>query len=711
MNDNEFLKEQQNLEKTVDEYKEVISDTKLKIKNLPALYPDKDFRLAEQERLLRRIDKLETSLKKPYFARIDFYNDKSSLKDICYIGKIGVTNYDNEVITVDWRAPISSLYYDSNIGKTSYIAPEGIINGELQLKRQYDIENSTLNSFNDVDTVSNDEILKPYLSASADKRLKNIVASIQSEQNAIIRESISKNSIIQGVAGSGKTTVALHHIAYLVYNNRDYYDANQYMVIGPNKFFVDYISSVLPELDVDGVKQFDFTGFASHYLNIDFEIKNSLDNFNNFKNKEDNFSYYRTSLELQKFIKDYMKRFEDNMLPKTDLEYKNIKFLSQKEIAKEYYEINKKTSDTISKRIDRAILLLSKKIDERKNIILNKSLKSVIDEKNIIKQKEYAKDNQLLKKELESSGTNILKRYFKKIKFNIYDIYKDILLKVKEEHKFESEIEIKIKEIKKGILEFEDLTPLMYIKYIINGAEDYKRYRHIVIDEAQDYNLFTFYILRKILSDSTFSIYGDLAQSLYSNRSISSWEDVVQKVFLGKMSIQYLNKSYRTTIEIMNEANKINKHLSYTLAQPVIRHGSDVKYVDTSKINIIDSILKEIEYMKENDCKTIAIIGKTLGEVEQIYNDIKSKINVEKITSKNNNFSNDICITTGYLSKGLEFDGVIICNVTDDNYDVESNLDMKLLYVSTTRALHEISILYNKSLLSVLRKENENEKR
>lgn len=555
MNNKEFLTEQENLEKTILEYKEVISDTELKIKNLPLLYPDKDVRIAEQERLLRRINKLKTSIKKPYFARIDFYDNQTSQKNVCYIGKIGVTNYDNEVITVDWRAPISSLYYDSNIGKTSYIAPEGEINGELQLKRQYDIENSILNGYNDVDTVSNDEILKPYLSASADKRLKNIVASIQSEQNEIIRESISKNVIIQGVAGSGKTTVALHHIAYLVYNNRDYYDANQYMVIGPNKFFVDYISSVLPDLDVDGVKQFDFTSFASHYLNVDFEIKNSLDNFNNSKSREDNFSYYRTSLELQEFIKDYMEKFENNMFPKTDLEYKNTKILNQKEIEKEYYEINKKTSDTIAKRIDRAILLLSKKIDERKTNILNNSLKIVINETNEQKQKEYAKDNQLLKKELESSGMNILKRYFKKIKFNIFDIYKNILLKLKENNKFKTEIDIKLKELKKGILEFEDLTPLMYINYIINGAEDFKNYRHIVIDEAQDYNLFTFFILKKIMCNSTFSIYGDLAQSLYFNRSINSWEDVVQKVFLNKMSMQYLNKSYRTTIEIMNEAN------------------------------------------------------------------------------------------------------------------------------------------------------------
>ena len=205
-------------------------------------------------------------------------------------------------------------------------------------------------------------------------------------------------------------------------------------------------------------------------------------------------------------------------------------------------------------------------------------------------------------------------------------------------------------------------------------------------------------MLKKILSNSTFSIYGDLAQSLYSNRSINSWEDVVEKVFNNNISIKYLNKSYRTTIEIMNEANKINKQLEYSLAEPVIRHGSNVQYINTAQNQINDVILHQIDYMKKQGCKTIAIIEKTPKEVDDIYNKIIDRINVEKITSKNYKFSNDVCITTGYLSKGLEFDGVIIFNVTNSNYNKNNKLDMKLLYVSMTRALHELNILYSDDL-------------
>ena len=170
----------------------------------------------KEKRLKKKLDRLEENINKPYFARIDFKSD-TGVEDICYIGKIGVTNYDNEIIVVDWRAPISSLYYDSSLGKASYVVDGDTIEGILEKKRQYEIENRELIQFTDVDTVSNDELLKPYLGVKASERTKNIVSTIQQEQNEIIRSSLFQNRIIQGVAGSGKTTVALHRIAYLAY--------------------------------------------------------------------------------------------------------------------------------------------------------------------------------------------------------------------------------------------------------------------------------------------------------------------------------------------------------------------------------------------------------------------------------------------------------------------------------------------------------------
>ena len=234
-------KEKEKLESVIKQYHEVFEDVTLAL-NSQRKRPMSD-PIAYNNILMQYENKLkvlENGFKKPYFARIDFTSNDDGKEEICYIGKVGVSDYDSNIITVDWRAPISSLYYDSNIGEVSYEAPEGTIKGKMSLKRQYDIEDGQLISYRDVDTVSNDEILKPYLGVNADNRLKNIVSSIQDEQNKIIRESINNNTICQGVAGSGKTTVALHRIAYLAYNFRDSIKSDQYMVIGPNKFFINY---------------------------------------------------------------------------------------------------------------------------------------------------------------------------------------------------------------------------------------------------------------------------------------------------------------------------------------------------------------------------------------------------------------------------------------------------------------------------------------
>ena len=216
-----FEMEKVYLEKTLNRFREVMDRTRKKIDTIPVMYKSNE-RLVEKLLTLNyvRLGTIMKSIDRPYFARIDFKDDSENELSKCYIGKVGVVDDENNLITIDWRSPIASIYYDSNIGHASYKAPDGEVLGELLLKRQYEIENRELISYRDVDSVSDDEILKPYLGVSADSRLKNIVSTIQAEQNAIIREDIGKDIIVQGVAGSGKTTVALHRIAYLVYNNQ-----------------------------------------------------------------------------------------------------------------------------------------------------------------------------------------------------------------------------------------------------------------------------------------------------------------------------------------------------------------------------------------------------------------------------------------------------------------------------------------------------------
>lgn len=267
--ENCFNDEVKHLKFVENEYSETISNLEIKIRNLPILYNQNFEKINEERRNLNsKILLLKYNKDNPYFARVDFKQDNSNNIDICYIGKIGLLNLDNQIIVIDWRAPIASLYYDSDIGNAEYSSPNGKIFGNLLIKRKYNIKNGNLISYDNVDIISSDKLLSKYLDENKDNRLKNIVSTIQKEQNDIIRYNVGKNLIVQGVAGSGKTTVVLHRIAYLVYNYRNLYKPNQYIVIGPNDYFINYISSVLPDLDVNGVKQLDLEKFASIYLDM-----------------------------------------------------------------------------------------------------------------------------------------------------------------------------------------------------------------------------------------------------------------------------------------------------------------------------------------------------------------------------------------------------------------------------------------------------------
>lgn len=641
--------ELENLNTILDKYNEVIEDSNLKLSNLKELYKfDYDAMLEEKFRLEREVQAIERAKLNPYFARIDFKN--STNYDKCYIGKKGVIDYDNNIVTVDWRAPISSLYYDSNIGECEYEAPEGIIKGDLLLKRQYVIENSELISFNDVDTVSNDELLRPYLSTSMDNRLKNIVSTIQSEQNKIIRESITKNLVIQGVAGSGKTTVALHRIAYLVYNNRDIFKPSDYMVIGPNKFFIDYISNILPDLDVNGVCQKTLEELFDFYIEEKISVNNSLDVIT----QTDDVASFKVSLDMKKVIDDYFGKLK--IIPNDDFKINDILIVENPQIVNTYNSINKKVFNNVNSIINRMILLLEKEILDNFDNISKKFIK-----------------NNFSKEKINDIKLNIksyLKKYFNILNIKSLKIYVNIL----------TELGYDVSKISKGMVNVEDIPSLIYIKFKLKGAREFDNFKHIVIDEAQDYGIFTFYVLKKLFKNSTFSIYGDLAQSLYPYRSIQKW-DCLDKIF-KKLEIQKLNKSYRTTIEIMDEANKINKYLGLDCAEAVIRHGEKVEYITDNICFLLDNL--------KNKYNSIAVITKSQEQANNTYEKLKSRYNVNLINSNNLKYNNGINILPSYLSKGLEFDAVIILN--KDNYDKNNILDMKLLYVSMTRALHKLYI-------------------
>ena len=706
-NSDDFKLEANKLEEVKIKYKEVTDNLKININSLYSrINQNSNEVYSHIYKLENKIRLINDSLNKPYFARIDFQNEKNKEKEILYIGKVGVSDFDNNLITIDWRAPIASLYYDSNIGNTSYETPEGIIKGTLNLKRQYDIEKGILKSFNDIDIVSNDEILKPYLNVNTDIRLKNRVSTIQKEQHTIIRKSLEENIIIQGVAGSGKTTVALHRIAYLAYNNKDKINSNQYMVIGPNNFFIDYISSVLPDLDVTNVLQLTYEEFTKKYLNENFNVVQSSIEDNKF-----NINKFKMSISYKKIIDKYIAQLEHyNVIPTKDFTIKSFNILSQNKIKEIYHNIDDTYLESIDSKIEKCILTISSYLKNNiEEIILDLTFQyeKLIKNCNNDKEKKEILDTfNKIKKELSSTGcSSSLKKYFIFKNKKTCSLYNNMIKNIDNYSNIEniSYIKEQYKKLKNNYT-FEDLPALIYINYKIHGPKNYKTIRQTVIDEAQDYGTFNFYVLKLVLKNSSFSIFGDLAQSIYDYRSINNWNEVIDECFNNDCKIEYLIKSYRTTIEIMNEANIILKYIGLKPSIPVIRHGEKVHYlkVTNNYYNKLNFIIKKLKNKKYN---SIAIISRTKNKADEITYNLKNYgLNIEKISDTKNNNDIKIYSLSSETSKGLEFDAVVIADASENNYSKDNLTDMKNLYVSMTRPLHELYIIYKDKLTKPLSK-------
>lgn len=720
MNKEDFSEEAEKLQEIIAKFNEVMEYYNLRLDAIPKIYKDNPLMIANFIELYsRKISLMKRTIKKPYFARIDFARDGEKNVEKLYIGKVGVMDEDNNNITIDWRAPISSMYYDSNLGRTSYEAPEGTCTGEMLVKRQYEIEDGKLQSFQDVDTVSNDDLLKPYLEASVDNRLRNIVSTIQVEQNAIIREPIAKNVIVQGVAGSGKTTVALHRIAYLVYNNREKINPEQYLVIGPNKFFVNYISSVLPDLDVDNVNQLTYLELCQKSINEKIQLINEEEKLIKSITDMESLEYerFKVSMRFKEALDKYVEQIDKSIVPDEELVIKGYRILPQEIIQKIYNSIgNNIIYNSIEKKIERVKLLLDKYI-EKNNVKLERIIKRQYREK-IEELSEEEKREEILKleyveKELKTNFRSSIKKYFSFKTKEILNLYYNFLcnitkyVEIEKINDWENKLKNNIANIKKKKVEFEDLSALIYLKVKIVGTEEYDSYRQIAIDEAQDYGDFSFYALKILFRRATFSIFGDLAQSIYQYRGIRNWNEVLNTTFEGDCELKYLLKSYRTTTEIMNSANNITKHINLEIAKPVIRHGESVEYIkyEKNQIDLIEKIIKE--YMKKAYV-SIAIICKNDEEAKKIYKKLKERnITATNIVDNENKYDGGICVITSYLAKGLEFDGVIITDASEEKYSSEKVIDMKLLYVAMTRPLHELKVLYQKDITNPLKKEAE----
>lgn len=708
----EFNDEEKYLKYSLESIDKEIASRKKEMEEIPKKYTKAlqgDSFLVESLMSMHamKLRKLELSKDSPYFGRIDFtgYDDGNVLK--IYIGKTNVSNGASGNVITDWRAPICSLYYDSEKGPVEYESPQGMIKGLLNLKRQIIINSGKLIDVLDTDQVSEDDLLKPYLSVNADNKMKTIIASIQKEQNKIIRMPISDNIIVQGVAGSGKTSVALHRIAYLIYSMGDNLKNNQFLILGPNSYFLDYISSVLPELDTEPVEESTFIDLVNKVLEEKLKLDNSFLNCKSMRNVH----AYMTSEKMKHNIDEFMSSYINEDIISEPLLIDNQEVYTRKEIASILHK--HVGNDVLDYKY--ASFYFSTKFNNNKEEIydrLNKKYRDVyikMDFENPERAK-YVQKSSELKKIIQKDGNKIIKQYFKKIEKKAKDVYLDYINSLNVSNTGLSEIELAglkehvITSLKAKKISIIDMPSLLHINYLLFGKTE--NYSHLVIDEAQDYGIFHFIALKELLPKCTFSIYGDLAQAIYPDHSIQNWECIIDNVFNSNCQLLNLNKSYRTTIQITNCANNILRHVGLNEANPVIRSGEDVCFYEKNNDLMIVDLINEC---KLKNYQSVAVICKSDEEVKQLYKKLQNKVDgLYTINVADNKYNGGVFITTAGLSKGLEFDSVIINDASEKIYDSSSDEDMHLLYVACTRALHEMNILYSDDLCVAL---NDNQKK
>lgn len=687
----------------------------------------------------KKIKDIKQIKNKPYFARVDFTEKNTNKLENLYIGKISVLDSSlQEPIIIDWRAPISNLYYDGRIGKSSYDSPDGIIEGNISLKRQYFIENQILKKYSDIDLKTTDELLQVALGQKADDRLKNIVATIQSEQNAVIRADINKPLIVQGVAGSGKTTIALHRIAYLIYKYEKEFNPDNFMIIAPNKFFLNYISNVLPDLGVENVRQYTFEDLAYEVIGKKLKISDSNEKLVTIVNKEfDNInkgnieiiieeSKMKSSIKFKDLVDEYLKELAENYLPKKDFIIENVRVMRYETMQKLFLETYKNLCFT--RRVEELKKHIFSKIKNNSDIIqnairakrtarINKMLKEEISEEEKRKRRiEIFEEYEILLKYLDKNDIKITDAFFEKINKQEAVTYyrkmiKDFIYsKIENKNLAKYMVENTLSNLEKGEISFEDLAPIIYIHLKIYGGGLNNKLRHIIIDEAQDYGEFQFSVLKTILNSNSMTILGDIAQGVHFYRGIENWDDFIKLEFPEGASFRTLSKTYRTTKEIMDKANEVIAKLpekerhQLIFGEPVIE-GKDSIHIMKKKdeSEIIESIVNRIKEFKTLGYKSFAIIGKDLKECENI----KKKLNkfledVRLIRSKDSEYFAGISVVPSYLAKGLEFDSVMLYNANEEKYQKEV-LDIKLLYVAITRAMSKLDIYYTKNLTELLK--------
>ncbi|OWA33677.1 helicase [Saccharibacillus sp. O16] len=688
--------------------------------------------LAEREfghkRAYSQLGKLRKLKNSPYFGRIDFRAQGESQTEPIYLG-IASLQDDNEqdFLIYDWRAPISSLYYDGSPGDVSYRTPGGHVEGEMELKRQYVIRDAKIRVMFDTGMTIGDELLQEVLSQSADDKMKSIVSTIQQEQNAIIRNEQSRLLVVQGAAGSGKTSAALQRVAYLLYRYRDTLSADQLVLFSPNSLFNSYVSTVLPELGEENMLQTTFQAYLERRIGREFELEDAFDQLE-YLLRGDDLDYevrlagirYKSSLPYLEVIRAYREH-----LAKQDMMFRPIRFqgheiVSAEEMRRRFYAFD--PSIKIPSRIEQMGKWLLKAVgdygksqreedwvDDQIQLLDSSALHKAYNQMRR-KQKgaadtfdDYDQQHEAAARMVVNDWLKPVRKWIKRQRFvdvkGMYRrLFKDEMLFMRLSngrplpamwHEFARLTQDKMA---KSELFFEDATPLLLLRELLQGFITNTAIRHIIVDEVQDYTPFQLEFLKRLFPRARMTALGDLNQAIYGHDSaLDDYDPLLNLYGRDESMVLRLTRSYRSTREIteftkaMLPEGEAIQAFTRSGEKPVVQ-----RFAPEAEAEMDEAIIADIENLRERGLDYTAIICKTQSECNALQARLKDRLHTRLITKNTPAFEKGTVIVPAYLAKGIEFDAVLLYGASADRYARES--ERKLFYTACTRAMHVLHL-------------------
>ena len=688
--------------------------------------------LSERERSYRHAHKQVKALTRlkdsPYFGRIDFLERGEKQAEQIYVGTSSFLDESGmQFLVYDWRAPISSLYYDYAPGPAQYDTPMGTIGGEMTLKRQFVIRGGTIESLFDTGVTIGDELLKEVLGKHSNAQMKSIVATIQREQNRIIRDEKSRLLIVQGAAGSGKTSAALQRVAYLLYRFRDTLKAEQIVLFSPNPMFNSYVSTVLPELGEENMQQTTYQEYLERRLGGEYRIEDAFEQMEYAYSAMEEPGYgarmegirFKASVAFMDLIDRYVERLGRSGLQFRDVMLRDRVLIPASRIGEMFYELDS------SLRIPNRMQLLQEQLLAELRQIARRELKeSWVDEEiEYLDQEELLKAFRQLQKHKRFSETTfddfsrernalaevVIRREFKKprsfIKRLAFLDTPGIYRQLFEDPGFIAELadgiavpdswneicRLTLERLESGEFSYEDATPYLYMTERLEGSQSNNTIRHVFIDEAQDYSPFQYAMIKRFFPRAKMTVLGDLNQAIHAHVSGDGSGIEALKRMFGEDEVQkiVLTRSYRSTRQIVEFSRGLIE--GGEEIELFHRDGPKPTWTDAANDEELASLVAErVRKLQEAGHRTVAIICKTVAESKEAYERLKNRLPVKLIGSSNASFETGTLIIPSYLAKGVEFDCVVIYNASSDRYAREN--ERKLFYTACTRAMHELHL-------------------